>query len=152
MVNYFYVLVMFLDVIISQIGLFMFNEPAFIALWQGCNRIGTVAAFLNTNLRHKSLLHCIDIAEVKLLILGKDSVLLEVCCRLACEFTSCATTKHCICVFSFVFAEAARSLNFRPIAVLQTPHSIELDSVSLVSSFCRNIFILSIGIPFGIGM
>jgi len=56
----------------------MNNEPGYIALWQGCNRVGAVAAFLNTKLRQKSLLHCIDVAEVTLLIVGEDPSLVEV--------------------------------------------------------------------------
>ena len=56
----------------------MMNEPAFIALWIGCNKIGATASFLNYNLRQKSLLYCIDISELKVLVIGKDSVLLEV--------------------------------------------------------------------------
>lgn len=63
---------------IFQVGLMMLNEPAFIALWTGCTAMGVVTAFLNTNLRLKSLLHCIDLAEIKILVVGHQSALLEV--------------------------------------------------------------------------
>lgn len=56
----------------------MMNEPAFIAMWIACNKLGVTASFLNYNLRQKSLLHCIDISELKVLVIGKDDVLLEV--------------------------------------------------------------------------
>nr|CAB3266197.1 very long-chain acyl-CoA synthetase-like [Phallusia mammillata] len=61
----------------DKIAMFMMNEPAFLATWLGSMALGVVPAFINTNLRTKSLLHCIDIAEVKLLIVGKDPSLLE---------------------------------------------------------------------------
>jgi len=57
----------------------MMNEPAFVALWAGANKTGMTASFLNYNLRQKSLLHCIDISEIKILIVGKDEELLQVC-------------------------------------------------------------------------
>ena len=63
----------------------MMNEPAFIALWFGSNKTGATASFLNTNLRQKSLLHCIDLSDIKVLVFGKDNVLLEVCLVYKCE-------------------------------------------------------------------
>ena len=59
-------------------GLMMMNEPAYIATWMACGRIGVVVAMLNYNLRLKVLLHCIDIAEIKVLVIGNDKSLIEV--------------------------------------------------------------------------
>ena len=56
----------------------MMNEPGFITTWMACSRLGVTAALLNFNLRTKSLLHCIDISEAKILIVGKDAQLIQV--------------------------------------------------------------------------
>nr|CAB3266196.1 very long-chain acyl-CoA synthetase-like [Phallusia mammillata] len=61
----------------DRFGMFMLNEPAYGAIWVGSMALGVVPAFINTNLRAKSLLHCIDVAEMKLLIVGNDPTLLE---------------------------------------------------------------------------
>uniref|UniRef100_H2Z7X8 long-chain-fatty-acid--CoA ligase n=1 Tax=Ciona savignyi TaxID=51511 RepID=H2Z7X8_CIOSA len=53
-----------------KVGLIMMNEPHYIAIWLGCNRIGAVCSFLNFNLKSKSLLHCIDLSEIKILVAG----------------------------------------------------------------------------------
>ena len=47
-------------------------------MWVGCNKTGMAASFLNYNLRQKSLLHCIDVSDIKTLIVGKDEELLQV--------------------------------------------------------------------------
>uniref|UniRef100_H2Z7X6 Very long-chain fatty acid transport protein n=1 Tax=Ciona savignyi TaxID=51511 RepID=H2Z7X6_CIOSA len=59
-----------------KVGLIMMNEPHYIAIWLGCNRIGAVCSFLNFNLKSKSLLHCIDLSEIKILVAGCDPSIL----------------------------------------------------------------------------
>uniref|UniRef100_F6U4H3 Very long-chain fatty acid transport protein n=1 Tax=Ciona intestinalis TaxID=7719 RepID=F6U4H3_CIOIN len=61
----------------DKVGLMMMNEPAFIAVWLGCNRIGAICSFLNFNLRSKSLMHCIDLSDTKIIIAGSDAAILE---------------------------------------------------------------------------
>uniref|UniRef100_H2Z7X9 Very long-chain fatty acid transport protein n=1 Tax=Ciona savignyi TaxID=51511 RepID=H2Z7X9_CIOSA len=61
-----------------KVGLIMMNEPHYIAIWLGCNRIGAVCSFLNFNLKSKSLLHCIDLSEIKILVAGCDPSILAV--------------------------------------------------------------------------
>ncbi|CAK8696041.1 unnamed protein product [Clavelina lepadiformis] len=61
----------------DKVGLMMMNEPAFIAIWIGNIRAGAITSFLNFNLRSKALLHCIDVAEIKTLIVGKDKALVD---------------------------------------------------------------------------
>lgn len=56
----------------------MMNEPAYFTVWAGCTAMGVVPAFLNTNLRRKLLLHCVDTADAKIMIVGNDPVLFEV--------------------------------------------------------------------------
>lgn len=42
----------------DTVALFLGNEPMFLWLWLGLVKIGCSAAFLNCNIRSKSLLHC----------------------------------------------------------------------------------------------
>lgn len=44
------------------------NHPTFIILWFAILKIGAVAAFINNNLSEGSLLHCVKVADAKLLI------------------------------------------------------------------------------------
>jgi acyl-CoA synthetase (AMP-forming)/AMP-acid ligase II len=44
------------------------NHPTFIILWLAILKVGAVAAFINNNLAEDSLLHCIKVADAKMLI------------------------------------------------------------------------------------
>ncbi len=50
------------------VGLFMTNCPEYVGIWLGLSKIGVIPALINSNLKHKSLLHCITAARVQLLI------------------------------------------------------------------------------------
>ncbi|KAJ3086106.1 Fatty-acid-CoA ligase FadD6 [Quaeritorhiza haematococci] len=50
------------------IAMMMENSAEFIFTWLAINKIGAVAAFINYNLREKSLLHCLKIANSSFLI------------------------------------------------------------------------------------
>uniref|UniRef100_A0A8D0HNK6 long-chain-fatty-acid--CoA ligase n=1 Tax=Sphenodon punctatus TaxID=8508 RepID=A0A8D0HNK6_SPHPU len=54
----------------DTVALLMSNEPDFIHLWFGLAKLGCVVAFLNFNIRARSLLHSIQSCEPKLLIVG----------------------------------------------------------------------------------
>ena len=56
----------------------MMNQPSFLAIWFGANNIGATTAFINYQLRLKSLLHCIDVSEAKVLVIGSDLAIVEV--------------------------------------------------------------------------
>uniref|UniRef100_A0A8D0HQD9 long-chain-fatty-acid--CoA ligase n=1 Tax=Sphenodon punctatus TaxID=8508 RepID=A0A8D0HQD9_SPHPU len=56
----------------DTVALLMSNEPDFIHLWFGLAKLGCVVAFLNFNIRARSLLHSIQSCEPKLLIVGAD--------------------------------------------------------------------------------
>lgn len=49
------------------------NEPSFIWTFLGLQKIGVAVAFLNTNNRHKPLLHSIQVSDAKILIVGQGS-------------------------------------------------------------------------------
>lgn len=52
----------------DTVALFMGNEPAFIFTWLALAKLGCPVAFLNHNIRSRSLLHCFNCCSAKLLI------------------------------------------------------------------------------------
>ncbi|KAG9353799.1 hypothetical protein JZ751_011923 [Albula glossodonta] len=56
------------------VALFMSNEPEFICVWFGLCKLGCEVAFLNFNVKSKSLLHCIQSCGAKAVVVGSDLV------------------------------------------------------------------------------
>ncbi|TRY60667.1 hypothetical protein DNTS_016021 [Danionella cerebrum] len=56
----------------DTVALLMSNEPDFISVWFGFVKLGCAVAFLNTNIRSRSLLHCFNCCGAKLLVVGAD--------------------------------------------------------------------------------
>ncbi|XP_033952300.1 long-chain fatty acid transport protein 6 [Pseudochaenichthys georgianus] len=56
------------------IALLMSNEPDFLCVWFGLAKVGCSVAFLNINIKSKSLLHCVNCCGAKTLIVGADLV------------------------------------------------------------------------------
>uniref|UniRef100_A0A3B4Y3X6 Long-chain-fatty-acid--CoA ligase n=1 Tax=Seriola lalandi dorsalis TaxID=1841481 RepID=A0A3B4Y3X6_SERLL len=56
------------------VALLMGNEPDFLCVWFGLAKVGCSVAFLNTNIKAKSLLHCFNCCGAKTLIVGSDLV------------------------------------------------------------------------------
>ncbi|XP_029025794.1 long-chain fatty acid transport protein 6 [Betta splendens] len=56
------------------VALLMSNEPDFLCVWFGLAKVGCSVAFLNTNIKSKSLLHCFNSCGAKTLIVGSDLV------------------------------------------------------------------------------
>ncbi|XP_005380609.1 PREDICTED: long-chain fatty acid transport protein 6 isoform X2 [Chinchilla lanigera] len=54
------------------VALLMSNEPDFVHVWFGLAKLGCVVAFLNSNVRAHSLLHCIRTCEPRALVVGAD--------------------------------------------------------------------------------
>lgn len=54
------------------VALLMSNEPDFLCAWFGLVKVGCSVAFLNTNIKSKSLLHCFSCCGAKTLIIGAD--------------------------------------------------------------------------------
>ncbi|TNM92429.1 hypothetical protein fugu_019441 [Takifugu bimaculatus] len=52
----------------------MSNEPDFLCVWFGLAKAGCSVAFLNTNIKSKSLLHCFTCCGATTLIVGSDLV------------------------------------------------------------------------------
>uniref|UniRef100_A0A3Q0RKP6 long-chain-fatty-acid--CoA ligase n=1 Tax=Amphilophus citrinellus TaxID=61819 RepID=A0A3Q0RKP6_AMPCI len=58
------------------VALLMCNEPDFICVWFGLCKLGCEVAFLNVNIKAKSLLHCVRSCGAKTLVVGADLVCL----------------------------------------------------------------------------
>ncbi|KAK2842416.1 hypothetical protein Q5P01_012616 [Channa striata] len=56
----------------DTVALFVRNEPTFLWLWLGLVKIGCSVAFLNYNIRSKSLLHCFKCSGAKTLVAGAE--------------------------------------------------------------------------------
>uniref|UniRef100_A0A672TGI4 Long-chain-fatty-acid--CoA ligase n=1 Tax=Strigops habroptila TaxID=2489341 RepID=A0A672TGI4_STRHB len=56
----------------DTVALLMGNEPDFIHVWFGLAKLGCVVAFLNFNVRSRSLLHCVSSCEPKILVVGAE--------------------------------------------------------------------------------
>ncbi|XP_058473672.1 long-chain fatty acid transport protein 6 isoform X1 [Solea solea] len=56
------------------VALLMSNEPDFLCVWFGLAKIGCPVAFLNFNIKSKSLLHCVHSCGATTLIVGSDLV------------------------------------------------------------------------------
>lgn len=54
----------------DTVALFIGNEPHFIWMWLALTKLGCTAAFLNYNIRSKSLLHCFSCCDAKTLVAG----------------------------------------------------------------------------------
>ncbi|KAM9841320.1 long-chain fatty acid transport protein 6 [Aulostomus maculatus] len=56
------------------VALLMNNEPDFVCVWFGLAKVGCSVAFLNTNIKSRSLLHCFNCCGAKTLIVGAELV------------------------------------------------------------------------------
>ncbi|KAG5270621.1 hypothetical protein AALO_G00194720 [Alosa alosa] len=56
----------------ETVALFMRNEPTFMFTWLALAKLGCPVAFLNHNIRSKSLLHCFSCCDAKVLIAAVD--------------------------------------------------------------------------------
>ncbi|XP_072514886.1 long-chain fatty acid transport protein 6 [Salminus brasiliensis] len=56
----------------DTVAMLMSNGPDFISVWFGLSKLGCAVAFLNTNIKSRSLLHCFNACGAKLLVVGAD--------------------------------------------------------------------------------
>ncbi|KAM9735273.1 long-chain fatty acid transport protein 6 [Menidia menidia] len=56
------------------VALLMSNEPDFVCVWFALAKLGCSVAFLNTNIRSRSLLHCFRCCGARTLLVGADLV------------------------------------------------------------------------------
>uniref|UniRef100_A0A8U8BUE9 long-chain-fatty-acid--CoA ligase n=1 Tax=Geospiza parvula TaxID=87175 RepID=A0A8U8BUE9_GEOPR len=56
----------------DTVALLMGNGPDFIHVWFGLAKLGFIVAFLNVNIRSRSVLHCINTCAAKALVIGED--------------------------------------------------------------------------------
>lgn len=50
------------------VALFMENCPEYVGIWLGLTKIGVISALINSNLKQKSLVHCISVAKAKVVV------------------------------------------------------------------------------------
>ena len=131
------------------VALFLESRPEFVCLWLGLSKLGVITALVNTNLRLKSLKHCITVAESKAVIYGsnlagKFKKFLAECrqLRLAWLFECQATVgskpwqdqhsgslNNCLCNYickrldSLVFLDKDDKLTINPVSQLFSVHS-----------------------------
>lgn len=58
----------------DKVALLMENRPEFIVVWLGLLKLGIVTALINTHLLADGLLHCIKIAEPKVVVVGVELI------------------------------------------------------------------------------
>ncbi|KAF4081936.1 hypothetical protein AMELA_G00146010 [Ameiurus melas] len=56
------------------VALWMSNEPDFVCAWFGLSKLGCEVAFLNSNIKSRSLQHCLQSCGAKFLIVGSDFI------------------------------------------------------------------------------
>uniref|UniRef100_A0A673CKQ6 long-chain-fatty-acid--CoA ligase n=1 Tax=Sphaeramia orbicularis TaxID=375764 RepID=A0A673CKQ6_9TELE len=56
------------------VALLMCNEPDFICAWLGLCKVGCEVAFLNVNMKSRSVLHCLHSCGARTLVVGADLV------------------------------------------------------------------------------
>ncbi len=56
----------------DTVALLMTNRPDYLAIWLGLTRVGVRVGLINTNLRDRSLAHCIAVAAPRVLIAETD--------------------------------------------------------------------------------
>ncbi|XP_012671646.2 long-chain fatty acid transport protein 6 [Clupea harengus] len=56
----------------DTVALLMSNEPDFISVWFGLSKLGCSVAFLNINIKSRSVLHCFNCCGAKVLVVGAD--------------------------------------------------------------------------------
>ncbi|KAF3687397.1 Long-chain fatty acid transport protein 1 [Channa argus] len=54
------------------VALYMESHPLVVALWLGLAMVGVEAAFINHNLRHHSLLHCVRVSGARAMVFGTE--------------------------------------------------------------------------------
>ncbi|XP_029031173.1 long-chain fatty acid transport protein 1-like [Betta splendens] len=54
------------------VALYMDSHPSVVALWLGLATVGVEAAFINHNLRQRSLLHCVCVSGARAMVFGTE--------------------------------------------------------------------------------
>lgn len=56
------------------VGLYMENQPDYIAFWIGMSKIGATCALINNHLHGKALAHCVGIVDARIVATTQDNV------------------------------------------------------------------------------
>lgn len=75
----------------DHIVFYMVNTPDMVCAWMGLLAVGAAPALVNTNLASKALIHCVEIAQAKLILAAGDGELLA---RLEAERLALEASGH----------------------------------------------------------
>lgn len=56
------------------VALYATSRPEYVSIWIGLSKLGCVTSLINNNLRKRSLVHCINASNAKLVIVGKELI------------------------------------------------------------------------------
>uniref|UniRef100_A0A674PM25 long-chain-fatty-acid--CoA ligase n=1 Tax=Takifugu rubripes TaxID=31033 RepID=A0A674PM25_TAKRU len=102
----------------AMVALWMFNHPDFICVWLGLCKLGCQAAFLNTNIKPKTLAHCMHSCGAQLLLVScSEQVVFEARLlppRAVLESWTGPTLRHLSCVAGL--SKAARVAHLKAIS------------------------------------
>jgi len=59
------------------VAMYMKNSPEFVIVWFAMLCVGAAPAFINWNLESNALLHCLDVAETRLIIVDDEPAFLQ---------------------------------------------------------------------------
>ncbi|XP_061872438.1 long-chain fatty acid transport protein 6 isoform X3 [Colius striatus] len=108
----------------DTVAMLMGNEPDFIHVWFGLAKLGCVVAFLNFNVRSRSLLHCVSSCEPKILVVGAGAT-----CVLKKKFSASQFWSDCkkynVTVIQYI-GELCRYLCSQPVKEGEKNHKVRL--------------------------
>ncbi|XP_070537566.1 long-chain fatty acid transport protein 6-like [Ptychodera flava] len=55
----------------DTVAMFMYNEPAYLWMFFGFEKLGIRSTFINYNLRGESIINCLEVTGAKLLVVGQ---------------------------------------------------------------------------------
>lgn len=99
-----------------HVVLYMVNTPDMLCAWMGLLAIGAAPALINTNLASKALVHCVEIAQAKLILAAGDAELLA---RLEAERPTLQASGHQIVLLDNIRGHILSLTPVRPPATLR---------------------------------
>lgn len=103
--------------------MYMANSPDFICVWFGLMAIGAAPALINTNLASRALVHCVNIAEARLILADGDD---EMLVRLQSVRSDLEASGHEVVILRHVRDQILGSKPIRPADELR--RNIGIDS------------------------
>jgi len=106
----------------DKIALMMMNEPGFISSWAGASANGVTTAFINYQLRAKSLMHCLSLAEAKVLLISTSPAIISAIRAIRSELDAAGIT-----VYTYTTVEGCEFEGFLPLTEKESDEDIPRD-------------------------